>query len=60
MVNVCGISLVWVCGMLENPLEHKHPLLHYVANGKKGILYMKDFECARFVGETCFAMSTFY
>ena len=28
-------SLVCVCGRLENPLEHKHPLLHYVANEKK-------------------------
>ena len=46
--------LVRVCGRLENPLQHKHSLLHYVANEKKGILYANDFECARFAGENMF------
>ena len=35
-------SLVCVCGRLENPLQHRHPLLHYVANEKKGILYWRE------------------
>ena len=47
-------SLVCVCGRLENPLQHKHPLLHYVANEKKGILCAKDFKCARFAGGNMF------
>ena len=46
--------LVSVCGRLENPLQHKHSLLHYVASEKKGILYANDFESARFVGENMF------
>ena len=55
VVNVCGISLVWVCGMLENPLEHKHSLLHYVANGKKlEVFSTRDFGCARFAGGNMF------
>ena len=46
--------LVRVCGRLENPLQHKHSLLHYEANEKKGILHANDFECARFAGENMF------
>ena len=47
-------SLVCVCGRLENPLQHKLPLLHYVANEKKGILCAKDSKCVRFAGENMF------
>ena len=39
------------CGRLENPLEHMHPLLHYVANEKKVFSTRK---ISRFAGENMF------
>ena len=54
MVYARSISLVCECGMLEIPIKQKNLLLDCIANEKQGILYVKDFECARFARENMF------